>query len=126
MEKSKELVESLLANPNVMGVVNGSVLYTKEFKLDAIQKYYQGMSAREIFEKAGFNLTQLSNCRDYASKLLAKWRKSASKTKNIHYPKKKRKKAKTDYQKMQTRLEYLEAENEFLKKLSVLCDEYRA
>ena len=39
---------------------------------------------------------------------------------NIHYPKKKIKEKQSAYQKLTARLEYLEAENEFLKKLQSL------
>ena len=45
---------------------------------------------------------------------------------NIHYSKRKCKQKKSAYQKLLERNEYLEAENEFLKKLSALCNSYRA
>ena len=119
-EERKEIEQ----NPNVYCVTSNNVIYTIEFKEKAITEYLMGKPARQIFEEAGFNLTMLSKCSDYASKTLAKWRKTNNKE-NIHYPKKKIKENKTDYQKMQARLEYLEAENEFLKKLRALNEQFK-
>lgn len=126
MKFNEEEIKKLEQNPNVFTVLPDKIFYTKEFKEKAIQDYALGKSARQIFIDAGFNLSELSQIPDYASRILSKWRKAKSQN-NIHFsPKKKRKEKQTDYQKMQARLEYLEAENEFLKKLSALCKEYRA
>ena len=73
-------------------------------------------------ERRGFNLSEISDVPDYASRILSKWRKKKD---NIHYPKKKKKESKTKYQKMAARLEYLEAENDFLKKLQALYEQYK-
>ena len=118
---TKEERELLEKNPNVKSVTINQIYYTEEFKEKAIQEYKQGKTARQIFEEAGFNLLEISDVPDYASRILSKWRKKKD---NIHYPKIKVKESKTKYQKMAARLEYLEAENEFLKKLSALCKEY--
>ena len=121
-EERKELEQ----NPNVQYVTPRYIFYTNEFKEKAITEYLMGKSARKIFEDAGFNLQILSKDSDYASKTLGKWRNSSCNNKNnIHYPKKKIKENKSNYQKMQARLEYLEAENEFLKKLRALNNQFR-
>ena len=126
MKFNEEQIKKLEKNPNILRVLPDKILYTQEFKEKAMQEYALGKSARQIFIEAGFNLSELSQISDYASRILSKWRK-AKQNNNIHFsPKKKRKEKQTDYQKMKARLEYLEAENEFLKKLSALCKEYGA
>ena len=126
MKFNEEQIKNLKQNVNVLTVLPDKILYTEEFKEKAILEYALGKSARQIFIESGFNLSELSKIPDYASRILSKWRK-AKQNNNIHFsPKKKRKEKQTDYQKMKARLEYLEAENEFLKKLSALCKEYGA
>ena len=127
MKFNKEQIKKLEQNPNVMYVLPNRIFYTQEFKENAMQEYALGKSARQIFIDAGFNLSEISTISDYASRIISKWRSVKNKNKNnIHYPKKKKKEKQSDYQKMKARLEYLEAENEFLKKLSALCNEYGA
>jgi len=125
MKFTEEEIKKLEQNPNVLRVKNDRIYYTESFKEQAKQAYLLGKTAKQIFIEAGFNLQEISSVPDYASRIMAKWRKSKSIKNNIHYPKKNIKENKTNYQKMQARLEYLEAENEFLKKLSALCDKYR-
>ena len=75
----------------------------------------------DAFIDAGFNLSEISTKSDYASRIISKWRSARSKNKNnIHFPQKRIKEKQSAYQKMAARLEYLEAENEFLKKLQLL------
>lgn len=127
MEKfTKEEKELLEQNPNIQAVLSNQVLYAKEFKEKAVIEYESGKSANQIFQEAGIDTTILSKQYDYASKTISKWR-NANRTKiNIHYHKMKTKPKKSAYQKLLERNEYLEAENEFLKKLSALYDQFRA
>ena len=126
MEKfTKEEKELLESNPNIQAVLSNQVLYTKEFKENAIIEYESGKSANQIFQEAGIDTSILSKQYDYASKTISKWRLANREKINIHYPKKKKRK-KSAYQKLLERNEYLEAENEFLKKLSALYDRHRA
>ena len=121
MQFNQEQIKKLEENPHVLQVLDDKIFYTSEFKTKAIQDYEQGKSARKIFIDAGFNLSEISTISDYASRIISKWRSAKNKNKNnIHYPKKKIKENKSAYQKMAARLEYLEAENEFLKKLQFL------
>ena len=121
MKFNEEQIKKLEENPNVLQVLDNKIFYTPEFKAKAIQDYEQGKSARQIFIDAGFNLSEISTISDYASRIISKWRSARSKNKNnIHSPKKKIKEKQSAYQKMAARLEYLEAENEFLKKLQLL------
>lgn len=121
MKFNQDQIKKLEENPNVLQVLEDKIFYTPAFKLKAIQEYEQGKTARQIFTDAGFNLSELSTISDYASRIVSKWRSARNKNKNnIHYPKKKIKEKQSTYQKMMARLEYLEAENEFLKKLQFL------
>ncbi len=121
MKFNEEQIKELEKNPNVLQILDNKIFYTPDFKLKAIQEYEQGKSARQIFIDAGFNLSEISTISDYASRIISKWRSARSKNQNnIHSPKKKIKEKQSAYQKMAARLEYLEAENEFLKKLQLL------
>ena len=122
-QEEKEILES---NPNIQAVLTNQVLYTKEFREKAVLEYEGGKSANQIFQEAGIDTSIISKRYDYASKIVSKWRNSNREKINIHYPKKKIKTKKSAYQKLLERNEYLEAENEFLKKLSALYDQYRA
>ena len=127
MEKfTKEEKELLELNPNIQTVLSNQVLYSKEFKEKAIEEYENGKSANQIFQDAGIDISILSKQYDYASKTISKWRNANKEKINIHSSKKKKRTKKTAYQKLLERNEYLEAENEFLKKLSALCNSYRA
>ena len=128
MKFNEEQIKKLKQNPNVLTVLPDKIFYTQEFKEKAIQGYALGKSAKQIFIEAGFNLLDISQISNYASRILSKWRTTKNKN-NIHYLKntlKRKRKKQSDYQKMKARLEYLGAENEFLKKLSALCNEYGA
>ena len=127
MEKFTKAEKELLElNPNIQTVLSNQVLYSKEFKQKAIFEYENGKSAYQIFNEAGIDVSILSKHNDYASKTISKWRNANKETINMHSSKKKKRIKKTAYQKLLERNEYLEAENEFLKKLSALCNSYRA
>ena len=123
MKFSQEQILKLEQNVNVKAIINDKIHYTMEFKKKAIEEYLTGKSAKQIFIEAGFNLQDISTVPDYASRIISKWRIANNVKNNIHYPKKKIKENKTIYQKMQAKLEYLEAENEFLKKLQALIEQ---
>ena len=126
MEKfTKEEKELLESNPHIQAVLSNQVLYTKEFKDKAVREYEKGKTANQIFQEAGINTTILSKQYDYASKTISKWRNANREKINIHNPKKKINKKDSAYQKLLKRNEYLEAENEFLKKLQILNNQFR-
>ena len=122
MKNTKTRQAELLKNPNVEAVTSFCIHYTNEFKQKALCEYTLGKTADQIFQDAGFNLQEISNDPDYASKTHSKWQ-CKNKNKNIQYPKKKRKGNLNTYQKLLARNEYPEAENEFLKKLHALIQE---
>ena len=117
---TKEERELLRNNPNVKSVTINQIYYTEEFKERAIKEYLEGKSANQIFREAGINIEEISVQSSYASSILSKWRKRKEGSAIVHYQKKQVKENKSAYQKLLQRNEYLEAENEFLKKLSAL------
>lgn len=126
MEKfTKEQKELLEQNPAIYAVLKNQVVYSKEFKVKALKEYSEGKSANQIFFEAGLDVTMLSKRSDYASKTMSKWRLHNRENINIHCPKNKNKKNGSAYQKLLKRNEYLEAENEFLKKLQALNKQFR-
>ena len=100
-------------------------MYTKDFKDRAVKEYENGKTANQIFREAGINTSILSKQYDYASKTISKWRNANRERINIHNPKKKTNTKDSAYQKLLKRNEYLEAENEFLKKLQMLNNQFR-
>lgn len=122
---TKEERELLENNPNVKSVTINQIYYTEEFKEKAIKEYLEGKSANQIFREAGINIEEISVQSSYASSILSKWRKRKEGSSDVHYQQKQVKENKSAYQKLLQRNEYLEAENEFLKKLSALYDQYR-
>ena len=114
--------KKLLLNPNVQNVTGLGVIYTQEFRQMALALYAKGKAANDIFVDAGFNIQELGI--ENPVKNLSKWRRNAGlkSNKNI-IPKN----VKTDLglRKALARIEYLEAENEFLKKLEALENQDR-
>lgn len=126
MEKfTKEEKELLENNPNILSVLSNQVLYSKEFKQKAIIEHQNGKFPNQIFKDAEIDISILSNDSDYASKTISKWRNANREKINIHSSKKRVKNKKSAYQKLLERNEYLEAENEFLKKLQMLNNRFR-
>jgi len=118
-EFTQEEREHLESNPNVLKVNNSNITYTDDFKQLALSQYKDGYSPREIFIEAGIDLSIFPN--NYARYAIKRW-----KTKQrSNEPTKKRtgrpKKTSNMTQKeMEARIAYLEAENNFLKKLRAL------
>ena len=124
----------LQKNPNVKKVTSVGVLYKDIFKKEAIGLYEKGISAIDIFIQAGFNIEIIG--RENPSKILSKWRcgigynPNEIKTKeNIKHKVKlntdKCTYSDKDIKRIIARNKYLEAENDFLKKLRALEDNFR-
>jgi len=108
--------EKLSNNPVVYSVGKVSVYYTEEFKQKALREYLRGKSARQIFIDAGIDLDVIGDKNAVLN--LSEWRKNA---KIAPIRMERYRKLKDAYDK----IAYLEAENEFLKKLEALEEEYR-
>ena len=123
---SREARELLLKNKNVKTVTSTGIIYQDFFKQEAIDLYNQGYLPSDIFKNAGFDLDIIG--KENPSKILSKWRSgfgyngnNNNKT-NIHdkYLKSNSKYTDKEIKKIIARNKYLEAENNFLKKLQEL------
>ena len=119
-------IKTLLENPNVARCSPKSITYSKTFKLLAIKEYYaEGLSPTAIFQRAGFDLNTLGEYKP--ENCLKLWRKVYRKRgeaglseeqrgKNSSVRNKKPKNP-DDPEYLKAKIAYLEAENDFLKKL---------
>jgi len=125
---TQEQINKLQRNKNVSKCSSTSITYSKEFKLCAVKKYYEnGYSPKMIFEEAGFNLNTIG--RERARFSLARWRKIYNKKGEKELIKegrgglgrrKKKVEFKNDKEKieyLETKIKYLNAQNDFLAKL---------
>ena len=125
---SPEQIKELEKNKNVIKCSAKSITYSNEFKLAAVKRYYEeGVSPKLIFSGAGFDVSWLGKTQ--AKNNLRHWRQkyndcgeaclfkegrggSGRRKKKIRY--------RNDNEKMEyleTKIAYLEAENDFLAKL---------
>lgn len=125
---SAEQLKALRTNPNVKKCSEKSITYAPGFKQLAIKQYYEeGLSPRQIFLKGGFDLTTLGqdkpeNClklwrRIYRTKGLAVLASDIDPRGKNRLGKKKPKYDEADPEYLKAKIAYLEAENDFLRKL---------
>jgi transposase-like protein len=121
---SAEQVQALRVNPNVKKCSDKSVTYSSDFKIRAIKAWLEeGQGPNTIFTRAGFDLEALGKWRPEAC--LKLWRKIYKAQGEAGLLGEKRGKAKkkkpkideTDVEYLQTKIVYLEAENNFLRNL---------
>ena len=58
---TQEQIKELRHNPNVANCSEKSILYHRDFKVLAIEKYRQGMPPSWIFKEAGFSLAVIGH-----------------------------------------------------------------
>lgn len=63
----------LLENPNIERITEKHVVFTSNFKIKSVESYLDGLSATEIFTKAGINLNFFKP--QYEKHCLKKWKK---------------------------------------------------
>lgn len=115
----------LLKNKYICKVNNYTVTFTAEFKLYAVKQHKLWCISRLIFKEAG--IPDWFNRKRYAKGCLRRWRKVYDKKKSFSKKALKALKApdskslsKMDKKELTARVSYLEAENDFLKKLKAL------
>ena len=59
MTFTEEQLKQLNDNPNVISVTAKRITYTTDFKKSFVEQYAAGMTPREIFYKAGFDVQAL-------------------------------------------------------------------
>ena len=124
---TKEQIQIIQKNKNVIKCSSTSITYTKEFKLRAVQLYFEtGYGPSMIFTEAGFDLDVIGRKKPKAC--LSRWRKKYKERgeQGLVYGdrsnsgrKKKLKFATKDeeIEYLKTKIEYMDAENDFLAKL---------
>ncbi len=113
----KEQIEELKSNPNVKNSTSKHIIFTKEFKLQAVKLAKEYLSAKEIFLKFWFPEYVINS--DIPSNALARW-KNLNKKWLIEDKKWRPKKEENlDFSKMNLKEqnEYLRTQNLYLKEL---------
>lgn len=128
IKKAKVILDN---NPSIEKVGDKQVSFTNKFKKAAIMAYREGKSPSEIFLEVGLDPKIFLD--NYCSNSIIRWSKSYEKYGKYSLTEERRgknatgrptgskpKKPKTQAQ-LEARLAYLEAENDFLKKLHALA-----
>ena len=118
-----EQVQKLKCNENVLNVSHKAITYTNEFKAIFIQEYTNGKSPTQIFIDHDFDIDALGAKR--ISTASSRWRKQSqrydglvdNRKNNQGRPLCRTLTQEEQLKKYEDRIKYLEAENEFLKKL---------
>lgn len=71
---TNEQINEISKNGNVARRSEKSATYRKDFKVEAIKQYDKGVSAKEIFKEAGFNLSYIG--KDAPRYRIRDWRKT--------------------------------------------------
>ena len=122
-------IQILEKNPNVKHVSDRSIAFHPDFKLAAVKEYLTGKGPTQIFVENGFDLALIGKAK--AKNALARWRKTYEAYGEEGFYTERRglgnlgksssqDSAESKLKKAETRIKYLEAELEFLKKLDEL------
>jgi transposase len=123
--------QELLKNPNVLKIGDSAITYNPSFKIKAIEAYQEGKSLSQIFIEAGFNLNLIG--RRQPEYCIRRWRnifknkgkegllsEARGSAKAGGRPRIKPLSIEEEIKQLKARNAYLEAENDFLKKLKGL------
>jgi len=123
-------IKELEKNPNVMSASERSISYSPEFKLKAVMDYKSGKIPTQIFIEQGFDLDMIG--KEQPKRCLKRWRDSYERFGEEGFLTERRGKGSTGrpsskhlsmeekLKKAEARIKFLEAENDFLKKLEEL------
>lgn len=123
-------IKELEKNPNVLSVSERSISYSPEFKVKAVTDYKSGKTPSQIFIEQGFDLDMIG--KDQPKRCLKRWRDSYKRFGEDGFLTERRGKGSTGrpsskhlsveekLRKAEARIKFLEAENDFLKKLEEL------
>jgi transposase len=120
---SSEQIATLQRNPCVFSCTRNSVNYTYEFKQRALALRKEGISAREIWKRSGFNIYWWK--KEYFKGTLRDWKKIVKKNGvegllkpgGIQFDRGPNETNKDKLKRLELQVKYLEAENDFLAKL---------
>ena len=123
-------IKELEKNPNVIRVSDRSISYLPDFKVLAVKEYHNGKTPSQIFIENGFNIEVIG--KKQPRRCLQRWRESFEKSGELGLQTERRGKASNGrpsskeqtveekLKKAEARIKFLEAENDFLKKLEEL------
>jgi len=115
--------QSLLKNSSVKSITSKQIIYTLEFKEFAIFEFRAGVSPRIIWLNAGFDIEDFKQ--GYFQKTINRWLKQKKLQKDKFGKIENRGRLKNKkFTSTQEELEYLRAENAFLKELHALEKEF--
>ena len=123
---SNEEILRLRQNPCVSSCTDRSIIYTYEFKKRALELHAQGTSSREIWRRAGFDISKWN--KDYCKDTIKDWKQIVRKrgfeglsklrgTGATGRPKTKGVTESDKIKRLELQVKYPKAENEFLAKL---------
>ena len=123
---SEEERKELESNPFIAKVTAYNVLFTKEFKQIALDRYKQTGSPHKVFQDLG--VPDFLNQPDYAHYAIKRFKKIAYRDGDAAFSDERRGRSKPALKSLSkmseaekdARIAYLEAENDFLKKLKAL------
>jgi transposase-like protein len=116
--------EKYSGNPHVSKITDSNIQFTVEFKIEAINEYQKGIAPEVIFKNAGIDLSDFAD--RYAIKSITRWIQASEKygVKNLDQERRGKNSAgrpgSRKFKSVEEELEYLRAENEFLKELHAL------
>ena len=123
-------IKELEKNPNVQSASERSISYQPDFKLKAVTEYKNGKSPTQIFIEQGFDLDMIG--KKQPTRCLKRWRDTYEKfgkegffterrgKGNTGRPSSKNLPMEEKLRKAEAKIKFLEAENDFLKKLEEL------
>jgi hypothetical protein len=120
---SKEEIYRLRQNPCVFSCTENSVSYTYEFKKRSLELHKEGVTAREIWKRSGFEVDKWKS--DYFRYTLKDWKRIVKKhgiegllkPGGIQYDRGPSNTPKDKIKRLELQVKYLKAENDFLAKL---------
>lgn len=120
---SNEEIVELKKNPCVFNCTSKSVHYTYEFKRRAIDMYTQGVGPKEIWRRAGFDVSKWK--KDYFVLTIRDWKRivvrngteGLNKMGGLQYDRGPKHTGNDKLRRLELQVKYLEAENDFLAKL---------
>lgn len=123
---SNEEMAKLRKNPCVLSCTDRTIIYTYEFKKKVLELHRDGVSSKEIWRRAGFDISNWKE--DYCKDIIKRWKEIVRKNGFEGLTKlqgkgatgRKRTKGITEADKikrLELQVRYLKAENDFLAKL---------
>ena len=121
--------KTLLSNSYVKKLTDSHVVFTTKFKTLALQKYFEGNSPANIFTDLGINTSLFLP--EFPKKSIARWKKIFLEEGVEGLEDEKRGKSssgrpsQSKFKSLEEEVAYLREENDFLKKLMALAEEYQ-